>query len=258
MLNKSKANPVETKELCEYGCGQRAKFRFKTGIGINGKRTRKGKFCCSDFYAKCPINIEKNRQRNKGKKPSPQTIEASRKVSIGRKPWHFGLTKDTDERLKQKTEKLKQRYASGELKNFGHSHDDETKRRMSVIAVKNKNGGYIKGSGIGKKGWYKGYWCDSSWELAYVIFNLEHNIPFKRNTEKFQYEHENKIKNWIPDFILEDNSYVEIKGYFTEKVSAKLKNFERPIKLLMKNELKEVFEYVTNRYGKDYIRLYEK
>ena len=33
--------------------------------------------------------------------------------------------------------------------------------------------------------------------------------------------------------------------------------FKNPIKLLMKNDLKEVFEYVINKYGKDYIKLYE-
>ena len=28
--------------------------------------------------------------------------------------------------------------------------------------------------GYGKHGWYKEYWCDSSWELAYVIYNLDY------------------------------------------------------------------------------------
>jgi len=31
----------------------------------------------------------------------------------------------------------------------------------------------------GKAGFYKGYHCMSSWELAYVIYNLEHNVSFE-------------------------------------------------------------------------------
>jgi len=49
------------------------------------------------------------------------------------------------------------------------------------------SGGYRKGSGVGKGGWYKGYWCDSSYELAWIIFNIEHGNPFTRNTEEFEY-----------------------------------------------------------------------
>ena len=47
---------------------------------------------------------------------------------------------------------------------------------------------------MGIKGWYKGFWCDSSWELAYVIYNLDHGIEFRRNTEKFEYEYCGKIR----------------------------------------------------------------
>ena len=57
---------------------------------------------------------------------------------------------------------------------------------------------------------YKGYWCDSSWELAYVIYNLEHNIKFERNKQGFEYEFENKKYKYYPDFILEDGTYVEV------------------------------------------------
>ena len=39
--------------LCEYGCGQVAKFRMKMG-----------KNCCSSFYTKCPIISKKNKDAN--------------------------------------------------------------------------------------------------------------------------------------------------------------------------------------------------
>lgn len=42
-------------------------------------------------------------------------------------------------------------------------------------------GGYRKGSGVGKSGWYNGIYCDSSWELAYVIYHIDNNLPIIRN-----------------------------------------------------------------------------
>ena len=61
-------------------------------------------------------------------------------------------------------------------------------------------------------GWYRGIWCDSSWELAYIVYNLNHNISVVRNTDKFPYIYNNRVKYYYPDFIV-DNEYIEIKGY---------------------------------------------
>lgn len=138
----------------------------------------------------------------------------------------------------------------------GHPVSDKTKKRLSEVAKERKLGGYIRGSGRGKKGWYKGYFCDSSWELAYVIYCLDYGISIKRNTEKYPYEWKNKIKNYIPDFIVE-NQLVEIKGYKTKEFEAKIQN-RSFIKVLYQKDLKEIFKYVIEIYGKDYIRLYEQ
>ncbi len=143
-------------------------------------------------------------------------------------------------------------------KSMDPNKEIERKRKLSIIAKERKLGGYIKGSGRGKKGWYKGIWCDSSYELAWVIYNLEHGIKFKRNCEKFEYSFENKILKWIPDFILDDNSYVEIKGFLTEKTEAKFRCFKKPLKVLLGKNLKEIFEFVINKFGKDFIKLYKK
>ena len=94
--------------------------------------------------------------------------------------------------------------------------------KISETMKNNPNaGGLRKGSGVGLSGWYKGYWCDSSWELAFVIYNLEHGIKFERNKKGFEYEFEGKICKYYPDFLMEDCSYVEIKGYMKKKDTAK-------------------------------------
>jgi endogenous inhibitor of DNA gyrase (YacG/DUF329 family) len=125
------------------------------------------------------------------------------------------------------------------------------------ISENQKNcGGYRMGSGVGKSGWYKGYWCDSSWELAWVIYNLENNIFFERNKKSFEYFYDNKLLKYFPDFIIDD-IYYEIKGYVNEKTTSKIKQFDGKLVIIGKKEIKKYINYVTEKYGHDFIKLYE-
>jgi hypothetical protein len=137
----------------------------------------------------------------------------------------------------------------------GTPHTEETKQRLSEVAKERKLGGYVQGSGRGKKGWYKGFFCDSSWELAYVVYCLEHNIDIKRNTKKRQYIWQGVVKNYIPDFIVQ-GTITEVKGFKTEQWLAKLEA-NPDVKVLYETDLEPVLEYVKNKYGKDFISLYE-
>ena len=119
------------------------------------------------------------------------------------------------------------------------------------------SGGYREGSSRGKNGWYKGYWCDSSWELAWVIYNLEHGIKFERNKIGFEYIFKDKKSLFYPDFIVKGN-YVEIKNFNSKRLESKLEYFPHKIKVLYKKDLKNIFDYVIDKYGKNYIELYEK
>jgi hypothetical protein len=151
---------------------------------------------------------------------------------------------------------LSAKFKSGELVShwLGRKHSESSKALMSAKA-KISNGGYRQGSGRGKKGWYQGFFCDSSWELAYLIFCLDHNTNIKLNLEKRQYQWNGSTKNYIPYFIVE-GVLTEIKGYKTEQWLAKLKA-NPDVVVLYEKDLKPVFEYVTRVYGKDFIRLYE-
>lgn len=106
-------------------------------------------------------------------------------------------------------------------------------------------------------GKYKCPECDSSWELAFIIYNIDHNIYFERNTEGFEYELDNKTKKYYPDFILEDGTYLEIKGYNSDEWKMKLKCFKKPITVLYKKEMKKYIDYAVDTYGKDYLKMYE-
>lgn len=120
-------------------------------------------------------------------------------------------------------------------------------------------GGFRKGSGRGKKGVYKGYFCDSTYELVFVIYNIDHDIKFKRNLIGYEYQHGNKIHTYYSDFILEDGSLVEIKGYYTDLVDIKAKAVNKPLKILYRKDLQYAFDYVKTNYTYDKLEdLYEK
>jgi hypothetical protein len=184
---------------------------------------------------------------------NPNKIKFKRSPLAGQKKgckaWNKGLSKKDNINLSRPNQIGKK---------FGASlngHSKQTKNKLSKIAKKRNFGGYVRGSGRGKKGWYKGIFCDSSWELAYVIFCMEHNISIKRNTEKRSYVWKGKKLNYIPDFIVE-NKLIEIKGWQTLKWKAKIK-YNPDITVLYENDLKNVFSYVIDKYGKNFIILYE-
>ena len=202
------------------------------------------KYICKFCNKECVnANSHRNHERLCPMNPDRNYISHT----LGIKPWNKGLNKENDKRVKQYGDKHK-----GKTPWLGKHHSEETKQKLAKL------GGYRKGSGRGKSGWYKGYFCDSSWELAFVIYNLEHNIKFERNKKQFTYIFENKSHKYTPDWII-NNEYVEIKGYWNIQWQAKLDQFPKEEKLLVltKTEMQPYIDYVVKKYGKDYIKLYE-
>ena len=115
--------------------------------------------------------------------------------------------------------------------------------------VYSKSGGYRKGSGRSKHGWYKGIYCDSTYELAYLIYCLDHNINIKRSKKVFEYFIDGKKHQYHPDFEV-DGELIEIKGYHNELVDIKILSVDKPIKILYKKDLEVCFDYILNTYGK--------
>lgn len=140
--------------------------------------------------------------------------------------------------------------------------EGELKRKRAISEGMKKSsgniGGYRQKSGRGYKGIYKNIWCDSSWELAFVLYCLDNKIHFKRNTKKFSYIHENKTKFYIPDFILDDNTFIEVKGYITDEFIAKKQQFTGNLIVLAEKEMLPILTYVQEKYGKDFVKLYDK
>ena len=122
------------------------------------------------------------------------------------------------------------------------------KTNKTMMAEKGFCGGYRKGSSRGKSGYYKGIWCDSTYELVYLIYNLDNGIDIRRNTLKFPYRHNGKNHEYIPDFRVNEE-LVEIKNFWTEVVQVKLDCVPEKISILYYDELEEMMQYVDSKYG---------
>ena len=78
--------------LCDYGCGQEAKYQFKNG-----------KWCCSDHRMKCPINRQKNSGENNpfyNKKHTKESRDKVSKKNKGKTAWNKGIPRTEEEKQK--------------------------------------------------------------------------------------------------------------------------------------------------------------
>lgn len=112
--------------LCEYGCGQEAKYQFKNG-----------KWCCSEYTSKCPIINKKNTSKL-GMKDSEETKNKRRKSLKGKISWNKGLTKETDERVKKSSEKM----IGLNNPNYGKKLSIKNRLKQSQLVIGKNNPNY--------------------------------------------------------------------------------------------------------------------
>lgn len=148
---------------------------------------------------------------------------------------------------KGRCEKIKNNsYNSGKAKTI--ELENIRKEKISKSMKNNPlSGGYRIGSGRGHQGWYKNIYCDSSWELAFVCYYIEHNMNIQRCKEKREYIYHNEKHYYLPDFVTNDG-IIEIKGFSTDQWRAK-ENQNPDIKVLYYNDIKKYIDYVVKKYG---------
>lgn len=152
--------------------------------------------------------------------------------------WNKGLTAETSSGMMKRTITLKRRIDAGEI----------------------SYGGYREGSARNYKyGYYQGILCDSSWELAFLLYHLDNNLIIKRNTDYFEYTYKGKVHKYFPDFII-DGVYYEIKGRYFDPVESKLAQFpkDKMLVLLDKSKIQKYVAYAKNKYGKEFYKMYDK
>lgn len=111
-----------------------------------------------------------------------------------------------------------------------------------------------------KYGTYKGYSCDSSYELAFVIYNLDHNIEFSRNTSvSFEYIFNGVTHRFFPDFLVNDE-YIELKSWHSQASECKANSVPDNIKfrILYTEDIKPYLDYALETYGPNWTKLYDR
>ena len=124
---------------------------------------------------------------------------------------------------------------------------------------------------------YNGLHFDSSWELAYYIWLIDHKIDFEYQPNiNFIYFANNKEHFYYPDFKI-DNELIEIKGdHFFDKdgnfrcpfniLNEKIQNeykakyqcmLDNNIKIFRKNEIRNIMYYIEKIYGKHYLKQFK-
>ena len=128
----------------------------------------------------------------------------------------------------------------------GKRHTDETKKKLrekQLISI--ANGKVIK-AGRCKK--YKHVsliageiTVDGTWELKFCNWADENNLQYKRNKVGFKYNKpDGKEAIYFPDFQLNENTFVEIKGYETELDRCKWNQFPYKLIVIKKEQLENL------------------
>lgn len=132
----------------------------------------------------------------------------------------------------------------------------ERRQKISNSMKGNSNWKYNKRHGNSKQGWYNGIHCDSTWELAFLVYYIENNLYIERCKEKREYIFENEKHIYLPDFIT-DEGIIEVKGRINKKAIEKQKQNPDVI-VYNESKMKPILQYVIEKYGKDfYKKLYE-
>lgn len=216
-----------------------ALFHYKNG----------GKGCAKSPNS-CPSKREKDSQKKKGKFLGIIYQNTDGYHFADKTPWNKGKKFKGDVRWKDNGKKMVQnRLNRGLPVGYANTAENEIIRRANIsksMSGNPKAGGMRYGSGRGKKQWYVSpiagkVYLRSSYELAYVEWLDKNNVLWKQNHERFPYEWNKKKRFYYPDFFLiQDNCFVEIKGYETKQDKAKWKTFPHKLLVLKGHDLKKM------------------
>lgn len=144
-----------------------------------------------------------------------------------------------------------------------HGPNEDGRKRLSEIAKKRNLGGYVPDAkgGKTKRGYYKGIYCMSSWELAFVVYNLDKGEIVEQCKEHFDYEMNGEKHSYTPDFKI-GNVYYEIKGWHRPDTDFKIAAFPKDKTLVLiegKDQNESYIKYAKEKYGTMFWEvLYEK
>jgi hypothetical protein len=95
------------------------------------------------------------------------------------------------------------------------------------------------------RGWTRqiivdGIKLQGQWEVDFYLWAKDNGLNPKRPTESFTYEW-NGTRSYFPDFYIESlDTYVEVKGYETDRDRAKWLTFPKKLRIIKEAEIKQI------------------
>lgn len=176
--------------------------------------------------------------------PSKQESNLAQSFATGHIAWNKGLTKETDSRVANNGEQIRQYYKVNVSPRLGIPLTEQHKASISkTILEKSKRGEWHTSLARKMHFKYKGNDLHGSWELAYAMYLDDNSIKWERCKKRFSYYYEGSLHYYTPDFyLLDTNSYIEVKGFKTDKDDAKWRQFPKSesLTVLFYNDLKEL------------------
>lgn len=214
------------------------------------------KACVNEYKIRCSDQPKDDSEKAQAVKNRAKPKKQSFKCEFCGKVWETTKSNYTIH-LKYRCEKNPNR------KIVFHGPTEEGKKRLSEIAKRRGLGGFVPDSrgGKEKRGYYKGLYCMSSWELAFVVYNLDKGEIVEQCKEHFDYEMNGEKHSYTPDFKIGD-IYYEIKGWHRPDTDFKVNAFpkDKTLVLLDGRSQNEIYiKYAKEKYGTKFWEvLYEK
>ena len=166
--------------------------------------------------------------------------------------WCKGLTKETDQRIRDRSKKIsktrKEKFAKGEIKLWCTGLTKKDHPSIAKIAKQ------ITGKGNGKYGvapkhtkriYYKNKVFRSSWEAKLAEYFDNNKIEWEYEKYRFAIDGGH---TYLPDFIIYENGkitmIIEVKGYITKEAIRKIEILQSfcvvPVKMWNKKKLKQI------------------
>lgn len=154
--------------------------------------------------------------------------------------WNKGLTAETDERVRRNGESLHNYYIANPNVKRNPLSDAHKAKISATINNKVAEGTWHASLARNMHYTYNGIDLHGTWELKYAEWLDLNNIAWRRPSESFTYIFKGAEHKYTPDFyLLDSNTYIEIKGYKTDKDRAKWEQFPKELSLnvLMEEDL---------------------
>lgn len=139
------------------------------------------------------------------------------------------------------TEEIRKSFGNGVRDiSWDSKRKEEHSKKMKKAVIEHPDAYNSGNRGRVKQIIYDGIKFHGKWELEFYLWCKNNNVDIRRCDESFDYIW-NGNRKYFPDFYLSElDSYVEIKGYETDRDRAKWSNFPKKLIIIKKDSIMKI------------------